>query len=474
MLWWKLQRLKSRDPKTRCRIIEEMAASGDASAFDGLTEAIKDEQPEVRTAAARALGVFHDERAIAPLIEAIKDRKPEVRAAAIVSLRQIGDSGAIDALVHALKDYDHAVRWQAAGALNALGWRPSSNIEFILRAVASGHHEDAAVHGGEAIEMLANALEDKTAPRRHAAAAALGKTGDARAIRPLENALADPDNHVRIAAVEALGHLGHGQSGDSLLNLLNDSDHLVRAATVETLGRMGDARLVDYIAGSLINDSAWDVRKLAVEALGRIKDERATQLLWQALKDPDNDVRQTAATGLGQIPDPRSIGPLVLTLKDENSSVRQAAKGSLRQIDRQWEISAGAQAVVPELEAALNDREYWVAQSAADTLAKINDARQRSLETSFFVNPQKEKLRQALAILVDSLKDFDRDFRQAAVEALGRVSDLNAVQPLVSALDDPDEGVGRSAALALNHLNWEPAPDDFRRSERMKTLMLRT
>jgi HEAT repeat protein len=455
-------------------MIEEVATAGDSTALMAIAEAVTDEAPEVRVAAVKALGLFHDDRAVSPLVAAIKDRSAEVRAAAIFALRQVGDSGAIDALVHALGDYHHAVRWQAAGALNSMGWRPSTNMEFVLRAVATCQHEDAAVHGAEAVDILANALEDATCPRRNAAAAALGKTGDARAVRPLENALNDADSHVRVAAVEALSLIGHPQSATSLLKLLEDPDHLVRATAIESLGRMGDARILDYIGGTLIHDPSWDVRKLSVEALGRVKDERATQLLWIALKDPDHDVRQTAATSLGQTPEPRSIGPLVLSLKDENSSVRQAAKGSLRQIDRQWEISAGAQGVIPELEAALNDREYWVAQSAADTLAKINDMRQRSQETSFFTNPSKDKLRQALTVLVDSLRDFDRDFRQAAVEALGRIGDINAVPALVASLDDPDEWVGRSSALALNHLNWEPPPEDVRRTERIKSLMLRT
>jgi HEAT repeat protein len=67
---------------------------------------------------------------------------------------------------------------------------------------------------------------------------------------------------------------------------------------------------------------------------------------------------------------------------------------------------------------------------------------------------------------------MDRDVRQAAVEALGRIGEDRVVAPLISALDDPDEYVGRAAALALNHLNWEPAPDDTRRAEKLKTLML--
>jgi hypothetical protein len=47
------------------------------------------------------------------------------------------------------------------------------------------------------------------------------------------------------------------------------------------------------------------------------------------------------------------------------------------------------------------------------------------------------------------------------------------VTPLVSALDDQDEWVGRAAALALNHLNWSPAAGDNRRAEKLKTLMLK-
>ena len=454
-------------------MIEEMVATGRSSVLDTVAEAALDDEPSVRAAAAKALGALGDDRGLSPLFSLLKDRQPEVRTSATLSLRQLGDARAIDPLRAALEDPDHNVRWQAAGALNALGWRPANNTEFILRSVAIGHHEEAAIHGSRAVEVLVHALEDSSSPRRHAAAIALGKTGDSRAVKPLEKALEDEDSHVRVAAVEALSQLSHSQSAGSLLRLLRDPDHHVRAASVEALGRMGDTRVVDTIASDLLKDPSWDVRKLSVEALGRIKDNRVTQLLWQALKDSDNDVRQTAAHALGQIPDPRSIPPLVLALKDENTAVRQEAKASLRQIDQKWEVSAGAQSVIPELEAATNDKEYWVAQSAADTLAKINDMRQRMQESSSMVDPDKKRLDLAINILVDSLRDSDRDFRQAAVESLGRIGDGRGITPLVTALDDQDESVGRAAALALNHLNWEPAEGDTRRIEKIKSLMLR-
>jgi len=475
MLWWKLQRLKSKDVTTRVRMVEAMSTSGNGSVVGHVSEALQeDDDSGVRLAAAKGLGLLRDERGIGPLVAALKDIVPEIRVAAAQSLRQIGDTRAIPPLVDALRDTSHNVRWTSATALGALGWRPTSNTESVLRAVAMGQHEDAAAFGKEAVEYLVKSLADPTSPKRRAAVTALGKIGDESARKPLEKATEDDDGHVRVAAVEAISQLGIKDSGSFLHRRLRDKDHHVRAAAVEALGRNGDARIIEPIAESLLVDGSWEVRKFSVEALGRIRHDRTTELLCRALKDSDHDVRQTAANALGQLPDARSITPLVLALKDENSSVRQAAKAALRQIDRQWELTPGAQNAIPELEAAINDREYWVAQSAADTLAKINDMRQRLVEPDHDVDPVKVRESLAISLLIETLQDGDRDFRQAAAEALGRFVDNRVVSPLVAALDDTDEWVGRAAALALNHLNWSPENGDMQQAEKMKTLMHQT
>lgn len=473
MLWWTLQRLKSKDVTTRVKMIEAMASSGRSAVVERIAEALgDDDETSVRVAAAKGLGLLRSEAGLTPLIKAMTDKQPEVRTAVVQSLRQHGDTRAVAPLVEALRDSSHNVRWHAATALTALGWRPSSNMEFVLRAVALGQHEDAAAFGKEAVEYLVKSLQDITSPKRQAAAVALGKIGDPRSIKPLEIATEDDDGLVRAAAVEALSIVGGTDSSAIILRRLQDGDPHVRAAAVEASGRLGDGRVIDIISDNLLADGSWEVRKLSVEALGRIRHDRSNELLIRALKDADYDVRQTAANALGLIPDPRSIPPLVLSLKDENSSVRQAAKAALRQIDRQWELSVGAQSVIPELEAALNDREYWVAQSAADALAKINDMRQRHAEPGSDSDPAAQKRDLAISLLVDTLHDMDRDMRQAAAEALGRIVDDRVVVPLVSALDDEDESVGRAAALALNHLNWTPAPEDVQRVAKIKTLML--
>src|SRR5690348_5302607 len=181
MIWWKSQRLKSGNPKIRLRMLEQLAAVGDPSLIESLAAALNDPVADNRATAARLLGTVQDERALPALAPALKDKTPEVRLAAVNSLRQSPDPRAKESLVVALEDTHHAVRWQAATALNALGWRPTHDTEFIRHAVAVGNHEQAAVHGNVATGYLINALKDPACPRRHAAAIALGKTGNAQA-----------------------------------------------------------------------------------------------------------------------------------------------------------------------------------------------------------------------------------------------------------------------------------------------------
>ena len=207
MLWWKLQRLKSKDPKTRLAAVEEMIAQGGPTVLSPIAEALKDEDPNVRAAAAIGLGKLQDERALAPLLSALNDRKAEVRLSATLALRQLGDTRAIESLVQVLRDEDHMVRWHAAGALNALGWRPNRHRIY----PALRRHRPARSRR-RPWRQLRRSSHQRSAgpdcPRRNEIALALGKTGDSRAVKPLEAALKDTDNTVRVAAVEGLSQIG--------------------------------------------------------------------------------------------------------------------------------------------------------------------------------------------------------------------------------------------------------------------------
>jgi HEAT repeat protein len=91
------------------------------------------------------------------------------------------------------------------------------------------------------------------------------------------------------------------------------------------------------------------------------------------LKDRDTDVRRTAVESLAKLRDPRSVAPLIATLIDKESAVRHGAANALQIINCEWRISDEAQKAVPTLEAALNDREYWVREAAAKALNRIRN-----------------------------------------------------------------------------------------------------
>ena len=58
----------------------------------------------------------------------------------------------------------------------------------------------------------------------------------------------------------------------------------------------------------------WTKRR-AIQALGQIGDPQATDLLINALEDPDHAVRQNAILSLGWLGGPKAVGPLTEILK---------------------------------------------------------------------------------------------------------------------------------------------------------------
>jgi HEAT repeat protein len=360
-----------------------------------------------------------------------------------------------------LKDLNLAVRRRAAKALDFFGWQPANDIQKSLHFVALGQFMKAAMIGTVALEPLLSVFKDQKCPTRRAVIEAISHIGDERVMKPLIAALKDGDPHVRVAAVEALGAIRDPRSAEPLTHALTDQDPLVRAAAANALGTMMDNGSFDRLTASL-KDANWSVRKASVESLGRLKDARAVQPLTELLKDADHDVREATIEALGQIQHKSAVENLVVALADPQSSVRNLVAGVLRKIDGEWERSEAARRAIPALKAAATSREYWVRQAAADTLAKLTEIPQSEPSLSGFTDPVYYKRAAALQALVQALGDWDRDLRQAAAEALGRIADQRALEPLKAAMEDTDDWVRGSVDRALRRLGWQRAANGGR------------
>ena len=61
----------------------------------------------------------------------------------------------------------------------------------------------------------------------------------------------------------------------------------------------------------------------------------------------------------------------------------------------------------------------------------------------------------AVEPLIAALGDADEGVRKAAAEALGQIGDARAVEPLIGALKGRDDRVRKAAAGALEALGWQ-------------------
>jgi HEAT repeat protein/CheY-like chemotaxis protein len=371
MLWWTYQQLRVSNPKTRLATVEKLAQSESADSVEPLLFALKDEKADVRTAAARGLGRFRDRRAVEPLLHTLRDPASSARAAAAEALGQLGDAQAVGWLVALLRDAEPSVRSRASQSLKQLGWQPDSDAERALHLMATGTLRQVAALGAEAIEPLVGLLRSGSTDKHLEAVKALGEMDDRNVIKPLLEALQKNMPSVRIAALEMLERFADPSAYEAVERLLKDANASVRAAAVEAAAKCDGKRAVPGLIRAL-RDASWEVRQAAVKALGALGEPSALDGLCQALRDKDRDVREGAAMALGRIGDARGIYFLVLALLDTESAVRNAATNSLNLIDRQWLRTAAARQALPEIETALNHRDYWVRHSATKLLEQVN------------------------------------------------------------------------------------------------------
>src|SRR5512140_399960 len=145
--------------------------------------------------------------------------------------------------------------------------------------------------------------------------------------------------------------------------------------------------------------------------VAQLEAKRDTQGLIKALQYKDPVIRIAAADALAPLRDPLAVEPLVGLLRDENPGVRRAAVSALS--------ARGGFRVVEPLVATLTDIDPDV-RVAAQT-----------------------------AVYRRLMTDPDQDARRATAVALGKLQDAGAVDALIKAINDADEGVRLAVIRAL-------------------------
>ncbi|MDY6776252.1 MAG: HEAT repeat domain-containing protein [Halobacteria archaeon] len=252
----------------------------------------------------------------------------------------------------------------------------------------------------------------------------LSETADWTLVKLLTDALEDGAAVIRMDAALGLGRIGDDRAFEPLVDALDDPDPQVRENAAWSLGELGDERAVKPLT-KLLTDSNQEVRKQAATAITDLGGEMAVDSLIDALEDDYTYVRKQAAFALGTVGGERVIEPLLDALEDEDLTVRESAAFSL------IEVMSNAPA----------DKSHEIRETVSSRL--------EDLESEVSTQPIISALEQAT----------EKPIRRNAAWLLGRVGGSEAVEPLVSALDD-DEQVRRFAATSLAEIG-EHAVDDL-------------
>lgn len=332
----------------------------------------------------------------------------------------------------------------------------------------------------DAIEKLLEEKERRKGPEEEKRAKEIEglfrklKTKDAKVRSEVQNRLREIGQPVfeKIKEMSEANYSGTRKEASVILGLMeveegvevliqvlkSDVDEGVRCQAVASLGLIEEGKrtgkAIEPLIEALKNDVRPNVRATAAMVLGFIKGPRAIDALIQALRDSSAtvpgllkrltltalgarwfgpSVGQTAAMSLVKIGKP-AVNPLTQALKKTDildTYMRKQAEEVLRKIRAR---TVETRAYVRELK----NEDKLVRRKAAEALGKLGDSK-------------------AAEPLIQALKDEDWRVREKVVEALGKIKDPRAVEPLTQALKDEKAIVRQRAASALGNTGDERA-----------------
>lgn len=406
---------------------------------------------------------------------------------AAAELRQLGRAVLPD-LLDALQEADPIIRESSAEALAHLNPAPEESLPYLFAA-----------------------FEDKYSSVRRTVVTTLAQfAANADAVIPyLNRALKDPDQHVRFAAVKSLSEIAASRKDfiSSLAVAFDDPIFLVREAAIEALteSKSQDPETISALLGLVFHPSP-ELRIAVVEVLGQVKNqnEQVIQALAASLRDRNENVRAMALKSLkGFGLTARSILPqLISMLRDKDTEPRRLAVLGLKA------LGSEAEPALAELVAALRDKDRNVAVAASRALGAIGPValpsfeqvlqsdleRERQIAVVGLValgSPALQNLRVVLKsdssvvrkvvvsevsslipdyvstsesplpaivlpLLLEALRDTDKDINQMAVSALRKIR-KHAIANLHALLEDRDTDVQKRAleVLTVSYFNEE-------------------
>lgn len=247
--------------------------------------------------------------------------------------------------------------------------------------------------------------------------------------------LTDSNKAIRLEALTGLGELRLPVDVKPICKMLRDPDMTVQSKAIDTVVRINSPESVHYLLEILQDESEY-VRRAAVEVLNEVGNTDAIKDLIGALRDKDWWVRVRAADALGSIGGPRVVESVLSLIKDEDEFIRRFAIEILN--------ATKDDRARGYLQQALSDSDWWVRERAVDALAALGDT-------------------SAVPALIE-LMQHDSRAAPVVIRALAQLGDKRAVEPIMAALQTPQNAIRKEALRALATLTDAAQADAVRQA----------
>ena len=261
---------------------------------------------------------------------------------------------------------------------------------------------------------------------------------DQQVLQRLVEGLGDPRGLVRLRFAETLGEIGEPATPFLEEALTHHENVVVRRAAAKTLTLIADASAVPTLLHSFLNDEDTVVRSSSAGALARTGEAAVPALLdILASTDQPEDIKGHAAWALAFIGS-EAADYLYQSLNNASLDVRCAVIGALGHVAQEQSDEKSCNLLV----AALTDLEPLIRTEAAAALAQVNYP-------------------PAVPHLILAVQDADLDVRKAAINALGKIGDRSALNPLQALLNDEENVIRVLAKLAIAQIERQSESDDW-------------
>lgn len=396
------------------------------------------------------LGGLDDPRAVGPLIGVLRTRDyPSIKAAAeaLVKLKNHITEEQLQMIIYGLEGGWDEYRWTSTSIL--YGTRNPWNVDPALK---------------------------RDAYRRFFCAYVLGETEKEGAVEPLIKALGDTSlspvvDNVYPEAAKALAKLKKHITKEQINRIIRGAgkpkrqneefgpfgsliSRQERLGYIAALGELKVKEATELLLEALEEENA-EVCREAVSALGKMGDWETTEPLIRMLKHMDYNVRLAAVVALGEMKNQAATEPLISALGDTDRVVREKAEKALMKLGNEKGVL-----FVEVLQGQNTDRIPELAEHLdlfVNILGVANTPAAENVMTVLKDHITEEQFQG----IITGLFEGDEFRRRGCTKALGVLGRKEAVEYLITALEDFSTGVGAEAAEALGKLKEKITDEQY-------------